>query len=653
MTNINLHQLLHGYDRGHRLLAHTIRLDNKSENTILGLSDLSGYSFKPGFDEYLTGYALVDVGYFIFSKTWKAQEMPRPGCVWTHSILIPFKEFDNDYLMQSIQKLHRRPELGNFEFYQDMLNVRLLDAPIPVSANLDRVELLISLYQSKGKPLSVASGSSAEYEDFIVSAVDQQWPRLKRHFSFSTGSISPREIDGKLILLQVTPKSLDSVDGTQLDKSSRLSPAWSRLLFNDILNPGDLRKFLGLVGNSLGAVLSYMPRLVEIFRYLTAHDPNTLELLEAIQEIQNLWPTIMDGSEIKTWLFALSYQGHSTKSTIIWQISLSDPLCLCFPEDEFRVYALSHIRKYPSSLQVILYELRNEHNSVLISLIATLLANEQAFFEYLDDEVVVQICLLDANLSLSESLWNNRPSLHLPLLDISKNIQVTENQVDFISKALTANFNVEHIGQFLSNHPHSRLSFLEAFNLCPPSCEFDFISTLDFDGLLVDFLLEHHGYLIDNYFLALYVSLKVGSEAGLSESRLLKLAVLPQDNLCDQIVFSAFIGSPGRIDPLLLARHFSYLHDRLFKHKPDQSLSFFLEAILPDVLPNHQWDYCGRMRVCLLMVADVLKWRTASLSEVCNTQLTRDMVIETYISLRNSKLISKRFKGIVRSFRPR
>lgn len=50
--------------------------------------DLSGPAFRTGFESYLTGYPLKTFGLYCFARTWFALELPRPGCVWTHTLII-------------------------------------------------------------------------------------------------------------------------------------------------------------------------------------------------------------------------------------------------------------------------------------------------------------------------------------------------------------------------------------------------------------------------------------------------------------------------------------------------------------------------------------------------------------------------------------
>lgn len=85
MTGAVLHQTLHGYSDGHRLISSSLSLAGQDARTMQVMSDLSGPGVKPGVDGYLTGHPLEGVGKYVLARTWAAPEMPRPGCVWTHS----------------------------------------------------------------------------------------------------------------------------------------------------------------------------------------------------------------------------------------------------------------------------------------------------------------------------------------------------------------------------------------------------------------------------------------------------------------------------------------------------------------------------------------------------------------------------------------
>ena len=106
---IRLHQALHGYVDGHCQLALSASLKARDQKRLLALSDLSGPGAYVEEDGYLTGYPLLESGVFALGRTWPAPEMPRPGCVWTHTLLISFTDLAALNNLTALLSMFRRP----------------------------------------------------------------------------------------------------------------------------------------------------------------------------------------------------------------------------------------------------------------------------------------------------------------------------------------------------------------------------------------------------------------------------------------------------------------------------------------------------------------------------------------------------------------
>src|SRR5208282_4271047 len=105
-----LHQALHGYSEGHRLLESSIPIPDDLKRLMQRMSDLSGTSVMNGFQEYLTGYPLSSLEAYALAKTWYAPEMSRPGCVWTHTFIIPASVMARMTSLDAVRPLFRRPD---------------------------------------------------------------------------------------------------------------------------------------------------------------------------------------------------------------------------------------------------------------------------------------------------------------------------------------------------------------------------------------------------------------------------------------------------------------------------------------------------------------------------------------------------------------
>lgn len=165
---IMIEQALHGYSHGHHLLATSIELSNNSQRTMSILSDLSGPEVYEGFSEYITGYPLVDDNYYALGKTWYAPEMKRPGCVWTHTLLVKFDDLNEISEDAILSRYFVRPEKKfdkNDYNHPIELNSYVHNTNFVNSNNISANELsyfLWSIY-SNDKPVIIPSESTGEY----------------------------------------------------------------------------------------------------------------------------------------------------------------------------------------------------------------------------------------------------------------------------------------------------------------------------------------------------------------------------------------------------------------------------------------------------------------------------------------------------------
>ncbi len=191
MSNTNLiHQTFHGYSNGHKLLASSIDLDSKIKNILLSESDSPGQEFHHKDNVCYTGYPIVEYGYYVLSKTWVATEIERPGCVWTHSILVPFSLLAHKDLLK-----HFNP-FDNFIKKEGMYNLSVNLEPIQfninssytthTSDNTKELSLVFSHIFSTEKQVFIPQNLISVSD--IIIMWSSLWPKLRRSFSFKTWS---------------------------------------------------------------------------------------------------------------------------------------------------------------------------------------------------------------------------------------------------------------------------------------------------------------------------------------------------------------------------------------------------------------------------------------------------------------------------------
>jgi hypothetical protein len=259
-TVIKVQQTIHGYADGHRQLATSVTLKPRDIKTMLVLSDISGPGARIDDHGYLTGYPLPESTMYALARTWAAPEMPRPGCVWTHTLLIDFADLATLTNPASAILLFRRPNMGDVADYGTTLSVVGEHSRSNLSAdavNFAR-RILAGLY---GKPTSrvIAARPAALDVDPVVMAVwAQQWPRLRRAFRFCTLSAADRSTESNVFDLQLLPSLDRSVrarfpDAVEIGNIGPPPEEWLDDAVSDLAQPdiAGLRTFLRRIGGDV------------------------------------------------------------------------------------------------------------------------------------------------------------------------------------------------------------------------------------------------------------------------------------------------------------------------------------------------------------------------------------------------------------------
>jgi hypothetical protein len=272
---LRVEQLLHGYSDGHRLLAGSLDLTRTAKHLMLTLSDMSGRSMVPGFEEYVTAYPLPESDYYAYARTWYAPEMQRPGCVWTHTLLVSVTDLPHLSDLALLDPLFHRPFVRGFESYGDPLNVDLTICDTFRSNTLSRNDfasrLLSALYATPSAPVFVPVDAPRTLHELLLAIWNQQWPELRRQFAFCTGSIANRVIGETPLDLQLVPHSAMREIRREVARAVILeleaSPdrsglaEWTQEATADLFEPssGDLRDFLRRFGSAMGGREGFAP----------------------------------------------------------------------------------------------------------------------------------------------------------------------------------------------------------------------------------------------------------------------------------------------------------------------------------------------------------------------------------------------------------
>jgi hypothetical protein len=258
---IQLHQTLHGYRDGHQLLSSSLSLTRDQQWQLLVMSDLSGPSFRTGFDSYLTGYPLEQGGLYCLARTWFAPELSRPGCVWTHTLLISDTDVAQISDFQSLLSLFHHPLTNeDTDFYNTPIDVTLdvsSNRPHTLTRDISS-ELLSVLYGSPTHKVILVSESSRQYEGVVIAVFSQQWPRLRRNFKFCTGALAIRDLKFDLAVtppnvLRQPPddEKIIALTPSETGASEQAREDWVRIAMDDLskaVPQPPLRRFLWKFG---------------------------------------------------------------------------------------------------------------------------------------------------------------------------------------------------------------------------------------------------------------------------------------------------------------------------------------------------------------------------------------------------------------------
>ncbi len=202
---MKIEQVLHGYKDGHELLASSISLSAKDARYMRIQSDISGNLSIDNY--YIKGYPLLEEKFYVIATTWYAPEMKRPGCVWTHSLLIPFENLLKiNNFKYIIRNLFVRPDTDKvFLSYNKSLDIEddLLVSLNPEvhflssTVNQTLYNIFFSYFESD-KPIIAHYTRETDLEEYIISLWNMLPYNQKNSFSFSIGTTELTKLNGNV-----------------------------------------------------------------------------------------------------------------------------------------------------------------------------------------------------------------------------------------------------------------------------------------------------------------------------------------------------------------------------------------------------------------------------------------------------------------------
>lgn len=259
---MKIDQALFGYEGGHRLLASSLPLGSDAP-LLTELSDVAPGAIFGSGDGYWTGLPLPSMKRYALLRTWPAPEMSRPGCVWTHALLLDPKTLEQFKDLSVLKNLASRPiGIVDLDKYRHAIEVPV-EEPQTVHHHSDdeiTANLIFKLYEQK--EAVIKTRTPGELVEPLFAVWSQQWPRLRRNFRFQT-ALTRSARGTSSIRLDITTTLASSAD---LAAAERPKPSWVRAAQQDIGygHDGPLRSFLRKYGADVKKQKASFKPLVEL-----------------------------------------------------------------------------------------------------------------------------------------------------------------------------------------------------------------------------------------------------------------------------------------------------------------------------------------------------------------------------------------------------
>jgi GTPase-associated protein 1, N-terminal domain type 1 len=628
--NYELEQTLHGYDRGHRLLAASTRFSSEDDRAMLNMSDLSGSRVVDGFFEYITGYMLPSNEFYALAKTWYATEMKRPGCVWTHTLLLPGALLNELRDAEALTSLFVRPQLDLKFKYSDKL-------PVPVqawqagtlgSAALDKEEIcaLEELYRYNKGVVGISAPSGVYCESFLLKVWSQMWPGLREKVGFCSGALSLRVLGGKPLDLQCGPERIARELKTERDRACTGSP-WVQIVLSDLRHPGSFREFLR--ENAPGLVhRTSMSMLAEVFALISNEDYSA-----AIERVSTISSDGQDALDLKRTVLVSAVNAGSKFDVSPTLVALS---ASAFDGVAFEVKGL--LRKLVRQDVKIFVEacdaVRKAANSSFVSTLIDILASEltQTDFEWMSEaapDLFNEVLLQHPAIAYQKTFWNWNLSLFEKVDLFRSFVKRPGFEKSLLFAGVFASGDAELlsrlVGELSDNELPLVLEWIQSNQPAATSLEWTAFLRKHQRGF-VAWLNEQEQPTLQTVILAANVlDVAPPLHTVLSANSVVRLAKVVRELPRDRQEVAAFIFVTAawvrqdEIAPIFF-ESFAALHKAIAQSRLSNRAWELISPILMP-LPNEQWDSCEKLRRAALHFWSINGWNFRPLWQVIKDDL--------------------------------
>ena len=304
---ITLHQMLHGYRLGHNYLQGSIVLSSSHDmDKIATLSDWSEYVGIDNRRDYITGYPLDESPYYVIAKTWYADGMRRPGCVWTHSLLISKDDLGKIVDFRSLLSVFDAPvsESEKYDEYRTQVILAGEESYEPESELAETQESLAAetytMFLSTSPEFYMTELGTMQSQELMLSLLNNLPAAMIWRKSFCTGTSLPRSYEGKYLSLQLVTHG---VNGVKYYAHAPM-PDWSQMVAFSILTNSLqvsrlIHHFEEELGDSPEKLIGFLRVVLLINRQCKDEEEKNRVLREILQELTTTFPGVDEAQNIK------------------------------------------------------------------------------------------------------------------------------------------------------------------------------------------------------------------------------------------------------------------------------------------------------------------------------------------------------------------
>ena len=305
---ITLHQMLHGYKLGHNYIRGSIVLPSTHDmDKIATLSDWSEYVGVNNERDYITAYPLDESPYYVVAMTWYADGMRRPGCVWTHSLLIHKDDLFKIRDFCNLLYLFEVPLTGNYENYSTPL--AFVEDAKEVATHLsdigeNRVAEVYECLLSTTPSFILTELTSHQSQVLLLTLLNYVPTEILKNKSFCSGTAVPRAYDGKYLSFQFV---IHDGNAVKYLKNKSTAP-WSQLVGNSAVNNKPLlanliRHYQDELGDSVEKLSGFLNVVELINRTCKDEEEKQQVLIEIINTLSQTFPNQQEGNVFKSAVF--------------------------------------------------------------------------------------------------------------------------------------------------------------------------------------------------------------------------------------------------------------------------------------------------------------------------------------------------------------